>query len=367
MRPGPERPLKRGRAGPAEPAARTPQGELTEALALSTDLPERCRMMLAAMLPSSVLIPRDQRHEHQEKVVGMLEEVLRGIEAGFVERLSDAEGVLQSLAGEKATRDAAREAAEAELNAKAQVSEERRVAKKEATTGRVEAVAALAAARVAREEADAEAEGAAAKKARCQEVAQGDLPKLKQDACEDAMKARQLASFAREMRFDESLVDGFPAAVLKGPNERGTFDSMLLQQFEAQLKKTIASLDACTANRSKTDAEHAAKIKAAESAVESAQAREQQATEALTAAKAEVAEFSATDRAAKKHVRDFAPQLRSAEATKAAASGELEDFRGGTLATFEALRDREAHPPVALHSEAPGEAEAPAGPAERAP
>jgi len=353
-----------GKKGQAQASSKQ-FGLVSKALLQSTDFPAHVLEMLSTSLPGCLGMPKEQRHPFQQEIAGMVGEVLAKCEAGLQGGVQSAE---TSLAAVKALKDTdeATERDEAEkLSAKEEAWAAAQTAADEASKALSAAREAQAATEAAKAAGDAEHEAAAEKKARLSSALSDHFLPIKEGGAEPAKVKEGIAAVLAaggDFSFDATLLKALPSAAQKAFGDRGSFDSLVLDQIEAEFKKHAEALDELIANAEPTKKEQEAKVEEATAESEKAKAHEQECAAALVAAKAEVKEALASKRAAAKAIRERGPEIKQMTAELEKASTRLDEFRSGPLAAFQELRDlSEAAPAEAEEAQAPKDpSEAPA-------
>lgn len=304
------------------------------------------RKMFMAMVPDSIGTPKDERHGYQAEVVDMMERLLKRVESRLTDRVAERQTELDGVMSEKSSLQRAHDVAQGELNAKLGEVEERRRVQSGRKSECDELAAALSKAQEAQQAAAAAVLDAAQLRERCEAAIAGPLAALQLGSWDSLAQAKayidELVRLGRDCDFDRSLITGFPLAAEKLPEERGTFDIMIMQQCEVQLQKTADDDAGLLPLREAAKADRAVEVANSEAALAVAQGEQQAAVEATAAALAQVAELTKRDQIARKAVHDVGPRLKKAQDIRLRADAELEAFVVGHLANFEALRDRVA-------------------------
>jgi hypothetical protein len=160
-----------------------------------------------------------------------------------------------------------------------------------------------------------------------------------------------------------SLKTALPNVVGKAPGDRGSFDLIVLEQFEADIVRRLSELQQTLEDGAPAAAEREAAVAAAEATLLAS--KERQRTAAHVQKEAESGEDGtaasmAVVKAEQSNMRSFMREMAAAERNLAQQQDELELFRGGVLVPFRALRDSPVEP-LAPQAAARGEgaAEAP--------
>jgi len=311
----------------------------------ASDLPEACRDMLRLAAPAALGTVAGARHECQANVVTMIGDVFASMEAALEACGLDAVAKVDSAMAEKVRLEALQGDAENMLTQKLEAVEAARAKLQENEVSRERARAALEEATMAQKQGDDNTSLISNEKAAYEAAMRDNFAPLKDGALEASSNASQhvdvLLPLCKAIGLDESLLNAFPAAATKKLDVRSTFDNMVFQQLEDELKKHIAVLVEKLSSGAPAAAEHMATVQTAQAVVDAATEEQNTCNAALQAAKEEQREAEGTLKAAKKAVRDSMPQQRMAEVDRDAAQARLAEFRQGPLATFHDLNGGE--------------------------
>jgi hypothetical protein len=314
-------------------------------LSEASDLPEACRNMLRAAVPSALSVVASARHECQANVVAMIGDVFASMEAGLEARSVDAASKVDSAVANTARLEALQGDAENALTRKLEAVEAARAKLQENEVCRARAQAALQEATAAQKQGSESMSLISDEKAAYEAAMKDSFTPLKDGAPEVASNSKQhvevILPLCKPIGLDQSLLNAFPSAAAKKLDDRGTFDSMVFQQLEEDISKHIASLAEKLSSGAPAAAEHMVAVQTAQAVVDAAMEEQSERNNALQAAKEEQREAEGTLKAAKQAVRDSMPQQRTAETERDAAQTRLADFRQGPLATLRDLSGRE--------------------------
>ncbi|CAE7454496.1 unnamed protein product [Symbiodinium sp. CCMP2456] len=159
-----------------------------------------------------------------------------------------------------------------------------------------------------------------------------------------AKEAKQLLKkiepFIKQTGSDASLITAAPATLLKPPEERGSFDQIVLEQLEATFTAKLTEFETQLAEAAPAAEARAEEVQKAQSAHEAAESKQKEVSEELCAAKEAQKDANAVVAAAKKAVADYRPDYQAATETRDAKKEELETYVDGSLATFKELKER---------------------------
>lgn len=319
--------------------------------------------MLCDAVPHTLGVPKEDRHAFQEKIVGWTEQTLAAYAAGMQKEANELAAKVADSDGEKAARDAAKAAKDGELEKLREAVAAARTALAECETAKTLAAASLAATEQAQIEGDAEYEKAAKTKAEIELTHTEAYVPLKAERTEElpemSNQMARLLQLGKDFSFDEALLTSFPSALRKEPSARGTFDQMVLEQYEQALQERVAALAKVLSEGQAGKDARAAAVAAAQAVSDSACTALTAAKDALAGAKEAKTAGDAALKEAQRSVKDFVPEMKAIASLSDAAAARLQAFQDGPLAGFAALKDPPP-PPVEEPAEVAPAASAPA-------
>jgi chromosome segregation ATPase len=322
-------------------------------IAQKKDVPAEVISLVGITLSKSLPTYKDERHEFQSEVVDMADKVLADSLSALEEDVSKAQELVDGGDGEKDRREKAVAEAEAAHTASLEdtkAKEEDRKAKAEAYEA---TVAPLKAAKDAQKSGDAEGVILEKEKEALQEAIQSDLNPMK----ESGGKQRQLARLSKAIAragLEDSLVESVHLPLCKAPDQRGSFDGVVLKCLEEAIEEKMAKLSSDIEAFGPAKEERAAKVKEAQEAHDAAKEASESAINAL--AEARKAEATAKEAAAtaKKSAKSLGSDLANAAQCLDESKAELSNFQNGPLAAFIELKNRTVpQPEPQVSAEAP--------------
>lgn len=306
--------------------------------------------MLLAGLPSALGVPEAERGPLQKQVVSWIEDTLAAVRRRAEAEKAAAEEALSGVEGEKATRDEALAAAKAAQTAcNEALGEKKQVAKDAAAAVKAAGVAVADAGRTLKA-ADDELGALDAKRQKLasimeafvqlREPAEGAPPAA-------AAQVKLVTKAGEELGFDRSMLQALPSAFVKKPEERGVFDKMVFEQFEEEHQKSSASLEGALAEGAAAKESRTLAADAAKSALDAAAAAEGKAKEELKEATEGAAAAAAAEKESQRAVRDFATDLKAAQAQVLAKDKALQHLQKGALADLSELKEFDGTLPAA--------------------
>lgn len=332
---------------PKKVAKATPQDDqlqaVTQAVESMVDLPDSCRFMLLALLPGSLGTPNDSRHPVQDHAVTMIGEALDKTKAGKEAGLAQATKDKAAADGKLAELQAAQTAAESSLEAKRQAAQEK-LGERDAAQGLLAQAKEALAARQQEEKAAQDAQTAKKEESSSFDAAIADhFAPLKEGAWDEGAAAGKQHLEALGPALEKAALDGSVMASLnivgaKRAGERTNFDGMVLEQVGASMAEKSASLKKELEERGPAVAERGAAVAAQASEVEKAESELSNRRSALEQAQAQQNESETACKSACQEFKTFSTEAKKTAKAAEAAQAELELFAGGPLAAFEALR-----------------------------
>jgi len=276
------------------------------------------REMLSGAAPKVLGTLQDERHAYQETIFGMLAEVFQAEQSRREAVVAEVKVRMASVDVEPATKQAAKDHAEANVQAK-----------KDEIQGKNEVLAGDAS--LVREEetklreANDEKIAAAAEnqihlddKEKAEKVQNEHVAVLKEGSWDNNKAQRAhltvLTPFFKKLKVDASMVTAMQSALGKKPDDRGAFDNMVVAQIDESLAKHFASLAEQLASTEATVAGRTATADAAEQTRAACLEKQQASAAAVSAAQAEKKELDGVLKEATKAVNDFAKSVSKLDA-----------------------------------------------------
>eukprot|EP00933_Yihiella_yeosuensis_P066773 TRINITY_DN7122_c0_g1_i1.p1 TRINITY_DN7122_c0_g1~~TRINITY_DN7122_c0_g1_i1.p1 ORF type:complete len:451 (+),score=192.96 TRINITY_DN7122_c0_g1_i1:64-1416(+) len=307
-------------------------------------IPEASRTMLIAGLPHSLCVASDERQEHQDFMVTMLEEVVAKVLEGLQAAL-DAEN--EKVSGVEASKDELDKKAKSTEAALDDATKACSDCEAELTSSSESAVAAKAELATRQEEqqlGDANLVTAKLEKETLESAYKGCFDKLKVGSWEEIEEAKaliqELLPFMKAVAMDESLKSATESTLMKKPENRGSFDSTVIDELDKCFQSKVAELEGVlAAGRPEIEARATAVVNAS-AALEAAEAAQRQASEKLLAAKATQKDTAAELKTAKAAVVDYQPEYQKATEIRDQEQQKLQLFVEVNMGTFEQLKSR---------------------------
>lgn len=333
-----------------------------EAAADRQELSQAGRTILAEMVRHGLATAVEERHELQVQAVARVAEALEEEQAALKKALADVEAKLQEATSQRDSFETERNALEEELACKATPARSAKVSLADVTKAVLAATKELKSAEGAKDKGDVERNVIQAEKDELAGAISTHLGTLRTGASDgDACPhLTALLALARRLDIDEALVSALPHTVAKAPEARRRFDELTLDQYEEGITGRITALDGqleATAPEAKARADA---VKSCKEAVDAAKATLLQAAGAFKGAQAAHQAATAALQDADKKQKETKKAVKTMEQAVKDRQAEVELYETGTLATFQALKERsvQATVPQQQEEEAPAEADA---------
>lgn len=219
---------------------------LSKALQESQEFPDEVRMMLKAILPSSLGVAHAELSPCQHKVVDLLSMAFGQMEERITGRIAEAETNSESVGSNQAEVLQKQTASEAVLQERTEA----------VTTKKAEAEQANAAVQTNEERLEKAAatlknsseqlEKTTLRLERIKAVQKDSYAPLQEGLIEPAAVTSHVdtvVALGKDLSFDESLLRSVPAVLGKPVEARAQFDLMVLQNFQEEVTKRVAVLE----------------------------------------------------------------------------------------------------------------------------
>jgi len=319
---------------------------------------EKCRKVADALLDSDQRVtparkflgnlvtevfqaPQERAVPFEEVVVGLLQSTLSEMRAKLEKEARDSQVDVDVAAADAVRCDARLADAESDLVTRRGIVLEKKASLAAENIALRVAAKELSDAYTAMEKDNQEIDEAAAKKEAI-EVAEKTAYQPCKEGGLTTVKVKKhtktLMALGQKYGFDESLLIGLPMALNKAPGERATFDTMVLNAFEAQMHTKMAEYDKVAAEGAPGKDARAASVEVVQKAHDAAKARQRSCAASFTRAQSAMVDAKSSVQAAKKVAKEHLPNLRRATAELDRVERRLAALQTGALAGFEELR-----------------------------
>merc|ERR1712007_30168 len=153
-------------------------------------------------------------------------------------------------------------------------------------------------------------------------------------------KNNSLVSLGKSMQLDASLLQAFPGVLAKVPSERGPFDLVILEQFEAAFSKHVTEVTDQLQALSPVLEKHELAVQAAKDLLAQAQEKCRASEENVNALSARNLECEETLQSAERALESLEPEFQAVVATRYVAMEQLANFQSTRLAPLRELKGR---------------------------
>lgn len=329
---------------------------VTQAIQFASDLPQSCTKMLISMVPGALGVPQEDRMPHQQKAVTMIGEVVHSVRARMQQALDDQEQCVRAIEESKAGLNTKVEEASAKAASAAEVLAVKKSALNDVSVILVTRKSELASAREAQESGDAPLTALGTEKQQYESLVAEEF-RVVRDGTGTKAQSDKLMSLAKKLAgMDESLLQALPSTCSKTADQRGAFDSMVLDTLSRSLDDHVAGLSATLAGAAAGIQERAAAVQSAQAAFEDAKAEQQKAATNVGMAQTAEKQAQAELELARGAVTNFEPELLRASALRDERRAALENYLVWNADCFAMLRDKtnkvDEETPAAVGTEA---------------
>eukprot|EP00441_Pelagodinium_beii_P043122 CAMPEP_0197649992 /NCGR_PEP_ID=MMETSP1338-20131121/30678_1 /TAXON_ID=43686 ORGANISM="Pelagodinium beii, Strain RCC1491" /NCGR_SAMPLE_ID=MMETSP1338 /ASSEMBLY_ACC=CAM_ASM_000754 /LENGTH=367 /DNA_ID=CAMNT_0043224325 /DNA_START=54 /DNA_END=1157 /DNA_ORIENTATION=- len=334
--------------------------EIADALKSAKAYPDHVVKMLGENLAHSLGDVKEDRHEFQVKVNGMVAEVLGSVEAGIQEDIAAAQAKVAASDTEKAAREGALEAAKTTLETKQAELAAADKALEEAEAEVTATTKALKAAEKDQKAGDADVLANEEKKTKLQKVVAESFQPAKEGTVAGSLKTAiaEVAKLGKENHFDAALLSSLPSALGKEPSARGSFDETVVNQIANEFKEIETKLNTLLTEAAPAKEARQAKVTEAAATAAAAATKKASCEEAAKAAKSAEKEAIAAQKEAQKAVKSLGPEMKEVASSLAEATESLAEFQEGPMAVFKELLEKSKVVPEPAVEEAPAAVEA---------
>jgi len=296
------------------------------------DLPNRCRMMLVDVLPFSLAIPTEERHEIQAAASDMVAQTLNAKKSAMESAVAAEDAKLSNMKASQVELASSVSEAEAALAAQKEVVQTAKRVLAEATTAANASQSTLTDLRVEQKSSDAKLQLAQDDKGALESAFEQSFKPMKDAAAGPHFK--ELEPFLKKIEMEESLLIALPSSCAKSKEHRGTFDNVVLEELEKAILLKISVLGDTVAAEAPASVERQAAVQAAEQEYDAKKETQAQAVTELEAAQKEQSNREAALSTVKQAVEELQPQIDLVTGLMEKAKTALEAFETGPLAGF---------------------------------
>mmetsp|Transcript_125136 Transcript_125136/g.221779 ORF Transcript_125136/g.221779 Transcript_125136/m.221779 type:complete len:379 (+) Transcript_125136:75-1211(+) len=319
------------------------------------DLPEQCKQMMMAIVPCSLGVAADQRHDAQEAVIGMIERMFEEIKAKMTADIEEQKGLMAAAESKKENSAEAVAEVQSRLAVSEASSTEKMKLLEAADSVVKEKLEFLGAAKNRQAEGD---KAWAPVKTEKEQYENADKAEFKfllegEPREEDEVKKQYdvVKPLFDKLGLDVSLAASVFTAISKAPSDRGQFDNMVAEQLTKEWKDKMTKLEEQLTAGAPAKSERAEVVQAANGELEKAQAEQSGAQAELTVAKEAAAAVTNELKVAQAALSSSEAELKKASQAVDAKVAELQQFEAFNVECFTTLKNKTSVPKTAAMEE----------------
>lgn len=273
-----------------------------------------CREMLVACVPAALKVPKDERHEHQTSVIGMLKEIFDNEKARWESRVADAETALEKATEERSEKVAAKDEVQAQLNGQKDEVQAKLEAQSKAQETVDDCKQELSAALKLVKKAETKKDSLVkthAEDLSIQEITKGLKEGIYETPKELKAHIAAVTACFEGIGVEEALIKTLPKILRSKPEERGGFDEVALNQLDVYMTNHLSSQTSQIEEASKIVDEHTVATTAWKAAIEVAEEKKSESDTALDEATAEQEKLQETLTSARKVLKEYTAVVKS--------------------------------------------------------
>jgi hypothetical protein len=330
------------------PSLKKKESAIKASLMKVPTLSQSTRKMLCSALNDCFTVGKDARHAVQAQFAEMVGQALGDLGNSYKEKLDASNAVLASLDSEKANLDKTMADAAAAAADRANVVAEKKASLKEADANSKAAEVAHKEAESAQKQGVKDLEAVEGKNAMLAAARSEAFVPLR-DGPELPANVKQLVKQAikagEECDFDAAMLTSLHDALSKPLADRGTFDQLVIRQFEEESQKAADAFNMAIRSAAPGKEERAASFEASKTALTQAYDHQVAAKQQLTEARTQHDAAEADHKAAQDQVKDFAKSNKAKAQAAEADDKALQNFKNGALRCYEDLKNWDGKPP----------------------
>jgi len=333
-------------------------GAILEAVDMTQDLSISCKAMLAAMVPQALTVPLDERHPYQNTFVNIMEECVNTTEDNMKIAVSKNEEHISALNCSRETLDKNVEDAHRVHGVKTNVMKQHKIELADLFRAVLEKRVLLSTAQQAQNAICVPIADLRKEAEICRQAISEDLAALRDDASSisdhDAPCAR-LVALSMRLGIEETLTASLPTVCAKKPTDRGSFDLLVVEQFEKEIISKAAEINTALGAKVASAVPLEESSVALQKELDESTAAHHLAADLLHASLAEEKEALVAYNDCKVELMNFEPTLQAAVDALEEKKAALASFQTWNKASFDVLKSRPtpSPKPVALPKSEP--------------
>mmetsp|Transcript_81475 Transcript_81475/g.148785 ORF Transcript_81475/g.148785 Transcript_81475/m.148785 type:complete len:388 (+) Transcript_81475:102-1265(+) len=325
------------------------------------ELPEACKEMLLIMFPGSLEFPIEERHEFHAMVVRMVGESIEETHSKMIKEVEEAGSAVEAAKAKNTDLEATAVEAESKLKVAGETVQSKETGLQEAAALASNKQTSFDDAKEAQTKGDAESEALKQEKQTYESAFEDSFKALHQGDLEGQQAVQHykvIKPLLANLHLDESLSLALPSTCQKKPENRGSFDNVIMEQLDKALQTRIATLGEQIEAGTSATAERAAAVQAAEQELQSAKEAKETAEKDLSDAKAKRDEADEFLKSSKKAVADGVKELDCLIKSHEDKLKVRIHFENWNLSSFSQLKEKSTAPkevPAPMEVTAPKE------------
>lgn len=311
------------------------------------DLSESCKRMLTAMIPHTLGIFSEERHELQTMGVQALEEVMDTIKAEMQAAIDAEASNVAEAENEKARLQGKVDEVDARITSIKEDMEGKKGVLREHSMVLLQKRPVLAKAQQDVTKGNVELEAATAEKEGLEAAKTNHLQPLVSTTLEGDFQVHYegLLPFLPSLNMEESLRNAVPGTVCKPASERGAFDAMVIEQLQNSFNDRVAALEKIIDAETPAAAERNKILASAQEEHDAVKSKCREAASALTDVQLLLQEVEAAKVEAEVAVAEYEPHYAKLTKVRDEKVEVLKAFEDYNYECFKTCRDRTAPAP----------------------
>jgi len=305
-------------------------------------LPDECRKMLTTMIPKSLCVPLDERHQLQTQCVEMLGEAIREVQAKMQEAIDAEQAEVVKVESTKYELEGELQQAKVMLTQKQEKLTASDNVLAEASKSVLSAKATLTSSQDEKNTFESGCMQIRSDKEAFEHVSANDLNKLCGGTWEEGNAQKHfdaVAALFGKFTLEESLLSVLPGSLMKKPAERGSFDHMAVTQLDESIQGKLRELTSAVEQQAPQAQERDAAVASAQKAYDEASEEQKKAAGAMSVAQDEEKTAIAAVKAAEAAVDSAEAELKKVGVVRDQKKNEFEVFEY-SVGCFNQLKER---------------------------
>lgn len=294
-----------------------------------------CREIFTDVMDKVLKTPKEERHENQDAVIGMMMEVFATEQVRFQARIAEAKVAVDAANAEREDKIVRKNAADADVHAQRAEVSGKEEARDDAIQVVNECAEELQQALDLWSEAESQESVLVKQQAEDSSMLHRSVTILKEGTCCDNTKELKqhlaaITSFFKKVDVEEALIKAIPRIYCRKPEERGSFDQIASAQLDLYVEKHLNDLEGKIQAARETANEHDVAVTAWRACLEVAQHKKRESEETLQQAQAKLENFDGSLKAARSVLKEHTALVKARNndlIKEEIGSGEIEEIQ----------------------------------------